>query len=363
MIDYIDLKRQYKNIKKEVRQAIDNVCFDAAFSDGPYVETFEKEFAKYIGTKYSLGVNNGTSALHLAMIALGIGRGDEVIVPVNTFIASAWAVSYVGAIPVFVDCDPETWQINPLKIENKLTKKTKAIIGVHLYGQPFDIDTVSNIVNRHKLFLIEDCAQSHGALYKGKKVGAFGKIGCFSFYPTKNLGTFGEGGAITTNKSVYRNKIQILRNQGSGKKYHHDLIGYNMRMEGIQGAVLSVKLRYLDKWNKRRREIAKRYHQLITNPKIKKQFQPLWAKSVYHLFVVTVGNRNNFLKYLQVNGIGYGIHYPIPCHLQKAYRFLGYKKGDFPTAESLARHCVSLPIYPELSNKEVISIINVVNNY
>jgi dTDP-4-amino-4,6-dideoxygalactose transaminase len=363
MINYIDLKRQYQNIKKEIRQAIDNVCSDVAFSDGPYVETFEKNFAKYIGIKYALGVNNGTSALHLAMIVLGIGKGDEVIVPANTFIASAWAVSYVGATPVFVDCDPETWQINPSKIEKKLTKKTKAIIGVHLYGQPFDIDAVENIANLHKLFLIEDCAQSHGALYKGRKVGAFGEIGCFSFYPTKNLGAFGEGGAITTNGSAYKNKIQILRNQGSSKKYHHDLIGFNMRMEGIQGAVLSVKLKYLDEWNKKRRKIAQMYHQLITNPKIKKQFQPKWAKSVYHLFVITVKNRNNFLKYLQANNIGYGIHYPIPCHLQKAYRFLGYKKGDFPVAESLSRHCISLPIYPELSNREVMNIINVINNY
>jgi len=363
MINFFDLKKQSRSIKKELLKTIGNVITDAAFSAGPYVEKFEHMFAKFIGTKYAIGLNSGTSALHLAMILLHVGKEDEVIVPANTFIATAWAVSYVGAKPVFADCDPNTWEIDPNDVEKKITAKTKAVIGVHLYGQPFDIDAVKKITKRHKLLLVEDCAQAHGALYKNKKVGSFAEMGCFSFYPSKNLGALGEAGEITTNKKSYMKELKILRNQGSTKKYFHNQIGFNMRMEGIQGAVLSLKLKYLETWNKRRKTIARLYQQQINNPKIKKQFQPKWAESVYHLFVVAVENRPHFLHYLEVKGIGYSIHYPLPCHLQKAFKYLHYHQGDLPIAEKLANQCVSIPIYPEMTNDQIEKVIDVLNKY
>jgi len=362
-IKLVDLKRQYLSIKKEIDKAIQNVLNDSAFSDGKYVEEFEKHFAKYIGTKYAVAVNNGTSALHLSMIVLGVGKGDEVIIPANTFVATAWAVSYVGATPVFVDCDPKTWEINPKEVEKAITKKTKAIIGVHLYGQSFDVNSIKKMAKKHKLFLVEDCAQAHGALYRNKMVGNFGDLACFSFYPSKNLGSYGEGGAVVTNNSSYAKRLQLLKNQGSLKKYHHDEIGYNMRMEGFQGAILNVKLKHLDRWSKRKQRVADMYFKGIKNPSVISQYQPEWTKSVYYLFVVTVKNRGRFMKFLLKNEIETGIHYPIPCHLQKAYKFLGYKKGDFPSSEYLANHCVSIPIYPELNDSEVKKIINVVNAY
>src|SRR3989338_1867556 len=230
-IPFLDLKKQYRTIKKVIDSVIQNVLIDGAFSGGPYVEKFEKNFAKYIGAKYAVGVNSGTSALHLAMIALGIKEGDEVVVPANTFIATAWAVSYVGAKPVFVDCKRDTWQIDPAKIEKRLNEKTKAIIGVHLFGQPFDIDQVLAIAKNHGLFLVEDCAQAHGAKYRRKTVGTFGDIACFSFYPSKNLGAYGEGGAVTTNNFEYAKRIKFLRNHAAVKKYEHEEVGFNMRMD------------------------------------------------------------------------------------------------------------------------------------
>lgn len=362
-IPFLDLKGQYLQIKDEIRTAIDEVLDATAYSGGPFVEKFEKNLAQYTGTKYALGVNTGTSALHLAMMALGIGAGDEVIVPANTFIATAWGVSYVNAIPVFVDCDPNTWQIDAAKIEEKITSKTKAIIGVHLYGQPFDIDAVSAIAKKHNLFLVEDCAQSIGATYKGTMTGGFGEMGCFSFYPGKNLGAYGEGGGMTTNNEEYYKHIQSLRNHGSQVRYYHDELGYNFRMDGIQGAVLDVKLKYIDQWNGRRQEIAKMYQSGITNAKLKLQDQPEWAKSVYHLFVVTTEDRDGLMKYLQENNIFAGLHYPVPCHLQKAYAHLGYKEGDMPNSEYLASHCLTLPMFAELSNEDVERVIEVVNRY
>jgi dTDP-4-amino-4,6-dideoxygalactose transaminase len=362
-IPFLDLKKQYLTIKDEIKTAIDEVLDNTAYSGGPFVEKFEKNLAEYCGVKYSLGVNTGTSALHLAMLALGITEGDEVIVPANTFIATAWGVSYVNATPVFVDCDPNTWNIDPAKIEEKITPKTKCIVGVHLYGQPFDVDALMAIAKKHKLYLVEDCAQAIGAEYKGVKVGGFGEMGCFSFYPGKNLGAYGEGGGITTNNEEYYKHIQSLRNHGSVVRYYHDEIGYNMRMDGIQGAVLDVKLKYIDQWNNRRKEIAELYQKGINNSKIKLQQQPDWADSIYHLFVVTTENRDELMKYLQANNIFPGLHYPVPCHLQKVYKHLGYKEGDFPNSEYLAAHCLSLPMFSELSNDEVQRIIDAVNAY
>ncbi|MES2681008.1 MAG: DegT/DnrJ/EryC1/StrS family aminotransferase [Bacteroidota bacterium] len=362
-IPCLDLKGQHQQIKKEVFELFEKVYENTAFSGGPFVEEFEKAFSSYTGAKYTIGVNNGTSALHLAMIALGIGAGDEVIIPANTFIATAWGVSYVGAIPVFVDCDKDNWEIDPAKIEKAITPKTKAIIGVHLYGMPFDIDAVAAIAKKHNLFMIEDAAQAQGARYKGTTVGGFGEMACFSFYPGKNLGACGEAGGITTNNEKYYKHLQSLRNHGSVVRYYHDEVGFNMRMGGLEGASLSVKVKYIESWNNRRREIAKMYHDGIKNPKIKMQTQPQWADSIYHLFVVTCDTKDAFVKHLTDNDINPGFHYPVPCHLQKAYANLGYKAGDFPNSEYLAAHCISLPMFAELSNDDVNKVIEVINKF
>jgi len=362
-IHCLDLKRQHQSVKAEIFEAFEKVYENTAFSGGPFVEKFEKEFADFCDTKYAIGVNNGTSALHLAMLALGIGQGDEVIVPANTFIATAWGVSHAGATPVFVDCTSDTWEIDAAKIEAKITKNTKAIIGVHLYGQPFDINAVKAIADKHKLFLVEDAAQAQGALYNGKPVGGFGEMACFSFYPGKNLGACGEAGGITTNSDAYATHLKSLRNHGSVVRYYHDEIGYNMRMGGLEGASLSVKLKYLTKWNNRRREIAKQYQSEITNPKVTLQARPEWADGIYHLFVVTVEDKDAFVKHLEKNDIIAAFHYPVPCHLQKAYANLGYKQGDFPNSEYLAAHCVSLPMFAELTTEEVARVIAAVNAY
>ena len=363
IIPCLDLKQQHQQVKKEIFEAFENVYEKTAFSGGPFVEEFEQNFAKFCDTEFAVGVSNGTTALHLAMLALGIGKGDEVIIPANTFIATVWGVSYVGAKPVFVDCDPDTWEIDANKIEAKITSKTKAIAGVHLYGQAFDVDAVSAICKKHNLILIEDAAQAQGAKYKGKSVGGFGELACFSFYPGKNLGACGEAGGITTNHAKYIKKLHSLRNHGSLTRYYHDEIGYNYRMGGVEGATLSVKLRYLEGWNKNRQNIAKRYLKEITSPKIKMQSQPEWAESIFHLFVVTTENRDDFVKHLADNGIAAAFHYPVPCHLQKAYSDLGYKKGDFPNAEYLAAHCVSLPMFAELSIDQVDKVIKIINAF
>ena len=362
-INCLDLKGQHQAIKKEVFEAFEKVYDNTAFSGGSFVEEFEKKFAEYCGTAYAVGVNNGTSALHLAMLALGIGAGDEVIIPANTFIATAWGVSYTGAIPVFVDCKPDSWEIDAARIEEKITSKTKAVIGVHLYGQPFDIDAVKAICDKHNLFLVEDAAQAQGARYNGVPVGGFGEMACFSFYPGKNLGACGEAGGITTNNEKYYKHLQSLRNHGSVVRYYHDEIGYNMRMGGLEGASLSIKLKYLEGWNNRRREIAKRYQSGITNQKIVMQHQPGNTDSIYHLFVITTEDREGLIKYLNSNNIFPGLHYPVACHMQKAYAHLGYKQGDFPHSEYLASHCISLPMYAELTDAEVNQVINCLNSY
>jgi dTDP-4-amino-4,6-dideoxygalactose transaminase len=362
-INFMDIKKQYEIHKEGLLEAIRSVCEETAFSGGKYAERFEKEFAKYCDVKFAAGVNNGTTALHLAMLVLGIKADDEVIIPANTFIATAWGPTYTGATPVFVDCTADTWQIDPAKIENAITKNTKAIIGVHLYGQPFDIDAVKKIADKYKLFLVEDAAQAHGAIYKGKKVGSFGEMGCFSFYPGKNLGAYGEAGAIISNNEEYIKFINLLKNHGSSERYYHVNIGYNYRLEGIQGAVLSYKLKYLDEWTERRRKIAEKYFKEIKNPAITLQAQSDSAKSVFHLFVVTVPDRNKFVNHLIENNINCGFHYPVPCHLQKAYEHLGYKKGQMSNAEYLSEHCVSLPMFPELTEEEISIVIDACNKF
>ncbi len=362
-INCLDLKGQHDQIKKEIFEAFEKVYEKTAFSGGPFVEEFEKSFASYTGSTYAVGVSNGTIALHLAMLTLGIGAGDEVIIPANTFIATAWGVSHAGATPVFVDCNADTWEIDTTKIEAAITSKTKAVIGVHLYGQPFDVEALKLICDKHKIYLVEDAAQAQGARYKGKTVGVFGELACYSFYPGKNLGACGEAGGLTTNNESCLKHLQSLRNHGSTVRYYHDEIGYNYRMGGLEGASLSVKLKYLEGWNNRRREIAKRYQTEIKNQKIKMQSKPDWSDGIYHLFVVTTENKEALVKHLADNDINAAYHYPVPCHLQKAYAHLNYKIGTFPNSEYLAAHCVSLPMYAELKDEEVSKVIEVVNKF
>ncbi len=362
-IPCLDLSKQHKAIKAEIFKMFDKVYDATAFSGGKFVEDFEKQFADFSEVSFAAGVDNGTSALQLAMLVLGIGKGDEVIIPANTFIATAWGVTYSGATPVFVDCHRDTWQIDASLIESKITSKTKAVIGVHLYGQPFDVDAVSEICKKHNIFLIEDAAQAQGARYKAKRVGGLAELACFSFYPGKNLGACGEAGGLTTNNETYYKHILSLRNHGSKVRYYHDEIGFNMRMGGLEAASLQVKLKYLEGWNSRRKSIAKRYQNEIKNPKLQLQSQPVWSDSVYHLFVIISSNRQKLLEYLNENNIFPGLHYPVPCHLQKAYSDLNYKIGDFPNAEYLASNCISLPMYAELSDEEVGYVIKVLNQY
>jgi len=362
-IPCLDLKGQHEQVREEIFKAFEAVYAQTAFSGGPWVEKFEQDFAAFIGSPHAVAVNNGTTALHLAMLALGIGPGDEVILPANTFIATAWGPSHAGATPVFVDCRHDTWEIDAEQIEAAITSRTKAIIGVHLYGQPFDIDAVSAICRNHKLFLIEDAAQAQGARYKGKRIGTFGDLACYSFYPGKNLGACGEGGGLTTNNAEFANHLRSLRNHGSTVRYYHDEVGYNYRMGGLEGASLQIKLKYLEGWNNRRREIASRYHAEITNARVRLQAQPEWAESIYHLFVVTVAERDEFIAHLNARNIFPALHYPVPCHLQKCYASLGHKEGDFPHSEYLASHCVSLPMFAELSEEKVSRVIDAVNAY
>lgn len=363
MLKRIDLTRDYQKHKKEYQAAIEAVCEETAFSGGKYADKFDEEFAAFCQVPYAAGVNNGTSALHCAMLALGIGEGDEVIVPANTYIATAWGVTYSGATPVFVDCTADTWEIDPSKIEEKITERTKAIIGVHLYGQPFAFGEVKKIADKHGLYVVEDCAQAHGASYEGKLVGGLGELGCFSFYPGKNLYAFGEGGSVTCSKKEYHEAITVIKNQGCKVRYYHDVIGYNYRLEGIQGAVLSVSLKYLPQWTKRRRELGKRYLKEITNPIITMQAHPENTNPVFHLFVATVEEPEDFLAYMKEKGMECNRHYPVPCHLQKAYADLGYHTGDCPNAEYLALHCVTLPLFPEMTDEEATMVIAACNAY
>lgn len=363
MIKRIDLTRNVQAHWDEYMEAIEKVCRETAFSGGSYADKFDEEFASFVGTKYAQGVNNGTSALHLAMLALSVGEGDEVIVPANTYIATAWGVSYTGAKVVFADCTKDTWEIDPVSVEEKITKKTKGIIGVHLYGQPFAYNEIRRIADKHGLFVAEDCAQAHGALYEGRKVGTLGDLACFSFYPGKNLYAFGEGGSVTTDNEIYNKHIQRLKNQGCDVRYYHQELGYNMRLEGLQGAVLSVSLKYLNEWTQKRTEIANRYLREINNPCITMQKHPENTTPVYHLFVITVPKQAEFIEYMKKRGIECHMHYPVPCHLQKAYEHLGYREGDLKNAEYLAKHCVTLPLYPEMKEEEINRVIEACQEY
>lgn len=328
---------------------------------GEEVREFEKEFANYIGVKYSIGVDNGLNALVIAFRELGIGSGDEVIVQANTYIASVMGITMNGAIPVFVEPD-EYYNIDVERIESAITDKTKAICVVHLYGQASNMDRIMEIAKKYNLKVVEDCAQSHGADFNGKRTGTYG-IGCFSFYPSKNLGCFGDGGAITTNDEKLDRDFRVLRNYGSDKRYYNEVVGYNSRLDELQAGLLRVKLSHLDELTKEREKIAKRYLSEINNPKIKLPRIRENATSVWHLFVIKIDERNNFQQYLDDNGIGTVIHYPIPPHLSKAYSYLGYKKGDFPITEEYAETVLSLPLYNGMTDEEQSYVIDIINRY
>lgn len=355
-IPFVDLRAQYLSIKEEVGTAITRVLDNTSFVMGREVEAFETAFAEYVGARFCMGVNSGTAAIQLAVTACGIGAGDEVIVPANTFFATAEAVSTAGATPVFVDADPISYNIDVNKIEAAITSKTRAIMPVHLYGQAADLDPIFEIAERRNLIVIEDAAQAHGSLYKGKRVGARGAAGCFSFYPGKNLGAYGEGGAVVTDDEAIARQVRLLRDHGSERKYHHEIIGYNFRLEGIQGAVLGVKLRHLDKWNDLRREHAARYTELLQESGLGLPREMDYARHIYHLYVVQSDKRDTLQQTLGEAGVQTGIHYPIPVHLQPAYASLGHQAGDFPEAERQAGRVLSLPMYPELTDAQIAQV-------
>jgi dTDP-4-amino-4,6-dideoxygalactose transaminase len=362
-IPYLDLRAQIKPLRAEIDAAIARTIDNCSFCLGPDVVQFEKDFAKYCDAKFCVGFNSGTSALHVAMLLLGVGADDEVITTPFTFVATSWAISYAGAKPVFVDIDDTTFNLNPKLIERAITSRTKVIMPVHLYGQPFDIDSVREICRKHQLPFVEDAAQAHGAKYKGKVIGTFGEISCFSFYPGKNLGAFGEGGALVTNNEEFAKRARSLREHGSTVRYYHDEVGYNYRMEGIQGAVLGIKLKHMEKWTRERQRIAKRYSELLADTPLQLPAQASFAESVWHLYVVRHPRRDDLKKFLDENGVGCALHYPLPLHLQKCYASLGYKTGDFPVAEKAARECLSLPIYPELTDGQIQRVTDVVKEF
>jgi dTDP-4-amino-4,6-dideoxygalactose transaminase len=355
-VPFLDLKAQYISIKDEVDSAIHEVIDNTAFILGKSVTEFEEKFAIAHQVKHCIATSSGTDANHLALWVLGIGPGDEVIVPANTFIATAWGATLCGATPVFADCHPKSYNIDPDKIEKLITKKTKAIVAVHLYGQPADIGALRDIAEKHNLFLVEDAAQAHIAEYYGRRVGGLSRISSFSFYPGKNLGAFGEGGAVLTDDDKLAGKLRMLREHGQSVKYHHQIFGHNYRMEGIQGAVLNVKLKYLDNWTEGRRRVAKKYNQLLREvPQITLPVEMPNVKHVYHLFVIRLESteqRDSLQKFLNEKQISTGLHYPIPLHLQTCFSHMGHNAGDFPVTENLAGTGLSLPMFPELTDDQ-----------
>jgi dTDP-4-amino-4,6-dideoxygalactose transaminase len=375
-VPFLDLKAQYESIRGEIQGALNEVLESTAFAGGPFVAEFEKEFAGFCGCKHAVGVGSGTDALWLTLISLGIGAGDEVITVPNTFIATAEAISFCSAKPVFVDVDEQTYNMDPNKLEDYLKERfsrksqvatrkgltprasrltrPKAIIPVHLFGQPADMDPILEIARRYELFVIEDACQAHGAEYKGKRAGSIGAVGCFSFYPGKNLGAYGEAGAVVTNDDALAGKIKMLRDHGQAKKYYHDWVGWNARMDGIQGAILNAKLKHLSHWNEARRKNAKKYTQLLSEiDGIAIPQEAGYARHIYHIYALRVPNRDELISCLAEKGISCGIHYPVPIHLQSAYRSLGLENGRFKVTEKCASELLSLPMYAELTDEQI----------
>jgi dTDP-4-amino-4,6-dideoxygalactose transaminase len=355
-IPYLDLHAQYQTIRTDVLEALEAVCESTRYTQGPVAAEFEQAFAEYCEAKYCVSVNSGTSALHLALRCLNIELGDEVITVPMTFIATAWAISYTGATPVFVDIDSERRTLDPTKLEAAITKKTKAILPVHLFGQPADLTPILEIGEKYNIPVIEDAAQAHGARYKGQRVGGIGKLGCFSFYPGKNLGGYGEGGALVTNDESFAVRARALRDHGQSKRYYHDEIAYNYRMDSFQAAILKIKLAKLDEWNAARAQKAQQYSELLKGFNLTAPTTFADSESVWHCYPIETKDRDKVRAILTDAGVETGIHYPIPLHLQKAYSFLGAKAGDFPASERFADQCISLPIYPELDQENLITV-------
>ena len=363
MIPFLDLKAQYLSIKDEINGAIAGVLESCQFVLGEEVERFEREFASYCGTEHALGVNSGTSALHLALLACGIKPGDEVITVSFTFVATAAAVTYVGARPVFVDVMPGSYIMDTAQIERAITPRTKAIVPVHIYGQCADMEQILEIARKHDLVVIEDAAQAHGAEYKGRRAGSFGDLACFSFYPGKNLGAVGEGGAVVTNNSDHAEKIKVLRDQGQSRKYHHEVVGYNYRLEAIQGAVLRVKLRYLDAWNRARRKHASLYRKLLAGAGVRLLEEKDYGKAVYHIFPIFTAERDSLQQHLASRGIATGIHYPIPVHKQRAFSDPVNASGSLAESERASKETLSLPMFAELSDDAISRVADSIRQF
>ena len=360
MVPFLNLKAQHAALEEELVAAFRRTLSSTQFVLGSEVAAFEEEFSAFSGAEFGIGVNSGTSALHLALLAAGIGSGDEVITVSCTFVATVAAIDYTGARPVFVDVDPATLNMDVAKVESAITSRTKAILPVHLHGQPADLDPLLEIARRHGLVVIEDAAQAHGAEYKGRRAGSIGDMGCFSFYPGKNLGACGEGGMVVTNNEEFAQRIRMLRDWGQERKYHHTLKGFNYRMEGIQGAVLRVKLRHLDAWTEGRRRNAAHYNALLADSGITIPVEAPYARHVYHVYAVRIPNRDAVQAALQTREIQTGIHYPIPVHLQQAYREFGFGPGDLPVTEKASAELLSLPMFPELEPGQVEEVCQVI---
>lgn len=364
-IPLVDLKAQYATIKPEIDAAIQRVVDHTAFILGKEVAEFEKNFAAFCHTKHCVGTDSGTAALHLALLICDVKPGDEVITTTHTFIATSEVISVIGARPVFADIDPRTYNIDPNAIERAITPRTRAIIPVHLYGQPAEMDPILDIARKHNLRVIEDAAQAHSAEYRGRRAGSMGDVACFSFYPGKNLGAYGDAGALVTNNAELAERARMLRDHGRRDKYKHQIVGYGYRLDALQAAILGAKLPHLDAWNARRREIADYYTEPLTNTDLVTPYVPPHIQPVYHLYVVRVpsGNRDALQQHLKERGIETGIHYPIPLHLQPVYQNLGYKFGDFPHTEKAASEVLSLPMYPELTDAQVEQIVDAVKEF
>jgi dTDP-4-amino-4,6-dideoxygalactose transaminase len=362
-VPFLDLKRQYGAIKKEMDEAVFSVLSNTQFILGPEVKSLEEKIAVYCGTKFAIGVASGTDALLLSLRACGVKSGDEVITTGFSFFASAGVISRLGANPIFVDIDPETYNINPDQIEKKVTPKTKAIMPVYLFGQCANMDPIMEVARKHNLKVIEDAAQAIGAEYKGKKAGAIGEFGCFSFFPSKNLGGAGDGGMVVTNDPELAEMVRILRVHGSKPKYYHSTIGYNSRLDTIQAAILSVKLKYLDDWTKKRREHAEVYNSAFKDLDMITPKEENFNYHIYNQYTIAVKNRDELRNYLKEKQIGHDTYYPVPLHLQECYKFLGYKKGDLPVSEKKAEEVVSIPIYPELTEEEQEYVISTIKGF
>jgi len=353
MVPFVDLPAQFRTLKPEIDAAVGKVLENAQYILGPAVAGFERDFAAFCQTSEAIGVNSGTSALHLALLAAGVGRGDEVITVPFTFVATIAAIEYAGATPVFVDVEPEFLTMDPAKLEAAITPRTKAIIPVHLFGQPADMDPIMAIARKHHLVVIEDACQAHGSEYKGKRCGSIGQIGCFSFYPGKNLGAYGEGGAVVTSDADVAKKIRLLRAWGEETRYEHKFRGFNYRMDGMQGAILGVKLRHLEGWTEARRRNAAEYGRRLAETSVELPRERPGVRHVYHLYVVRLQQRDAWRERLTEAGVQTGVHYPIPVHLQPAYRDLGYAAGAFPVCERAAGEVLSLPMFPELTAAQI----------